>query len=240
MQEIEGIVIRNTKFRDNDMMVNVLTCNGYVSFLAKGVLKLQSKNSPSVQLMNKSLFQIMKCKEGNSLKTGLLIRNIYNGDQNLEKLLCINVLTEITEKLIITKEDAINIYPILDLIQGKLPMNDINCLDLTLRYVCQLLKIIGYGLTVDKCQKCHQTGKIKGFSYKNGLFTCSSCFSPLNDISCSSQLICLLKSCFDSVDCSGNLTFSKETYKEAFNLLEKFIEYNLNINLISIKMIESI
>ena len=37
--EIEGIIIRQTPFQDNDMMVTVLTNEKLFSFLARGVMK---------------------------------------------------------------------------------------------------------------------------------------------------------------------------------------------------------
>ena len=50
IREFEGIVIKFSKYLDNDAMVTVLTKTGIKSFLARGALKMKSKNARSLNL----------------------------------------------------------------------------------------------------------------------------------------------------------------------------------------------
>ncbi|HBF67983.1 MAG TPA: DNA repair protein RecO, partial [Firmicutes bacterium] len=106
MFEIDGIVIRTTSFKENDMMVNVVSNNGVKSFLAKGVLKFESKNAPSIQLLNKSHFQLSKSKDGLTLRTGTIINSLFSDETNLSFLVIANLICELTSRIIITNEDA--------------------------------------------------------------------------------------------------------------------------------------
>ena len=76
--EFEGIVIKTTPFRDQDAMVSILSSNKIYSVLARGVLKIDSKNAHRVSPFTLSRFNVMKTKEGYSLKNGELINSFQN------------------------------------------------------------------------------------------------------------------------------------------------------------------
>ena len=71
--EIEGIIIRQTPFQDNDMMVTVLTNEKIFSFLARGVMKIDSKNASSVNLFTYGQYNLMSGKKGKTLKNSVII-----------------------------------------------------------------------------------------------------------------------------------------------------------------------
>ena len=54
--EIEGIVIRQVQYKEKDAMISVLTKDGTVSFLARGILNPTSKNASLFRSRSSSLY----------------------------------------------------------------------------------------------------------------------------------------------------------------------------------------
>lgn len=240
MFEIDGIVIRTTSFKENDMMVNVVSNNGVKSFLAKGVLKFESKNAPSIQLLNKSHFQLSKSKDGLTLRTGTIINSLFSDETNLSFLVIANLICELTSRIIITDEDAVNIYQFLEKSQTLLA-SKFNPLTVGLCYFAQVLKQTGYGLNVDCCQKCGKTTQITAVSYVDGGFICQECFDGLNGKKYSSIELKTIRLIFKSdinSFCAHN--FDDEICIKLINDLSIFLETQLNIKLKSIKMLNAI
>ena len=85
MFEIDGIVLGTTPFNEHDSIVNIITKQQYFSFLAKGVLKIDSKNASLINLCNYSRFNVSKGKTGYSLRNGELLNSFQNAKKDLEK-----------------------------------------------------------------------------------------------------------------------------------------------------------
>lgn len=240
MFEFDGIVIRTTPFKDNDMMVNVVSNEGIKSFLAKGVLKLESKNAPSIQSMNKSHFQLSKGKDGFALRTGTILNSLLNNDSEFKLLVVVNLLCELSSRIIVTNEDATNIYPFLEKSQSLLA-SKFSPLTIGLYYFAHVLKETGYGLNVDCCQKCGKTTQITAVSYIDGGFICQDCFDGLNGTKYSSLELKIIRQIFKSDINSFCLhTFDDTVCIKLINDLSVFLEMQLNIKLKSVKMLQTI
>ena len=111
--EFEGIVIRRTSYKEGAAMISVLTKDKIRSFLAKGVLKITSKNAPSVNLFTKSLFQTFHGAEGDWLRVGEVISSYPNITKNYEKLAILDFISEVTNSLLDDK-DAGEVYFFLE------------------------------------------------------------------------------------------------------------------------------
>ena len=96
IREFEGIVIKFSKYLDNDAMVTVLTKTGIKSFLARGALKMKSKNARSLNLYTISKFELLEEKYGNILKTGVSIYAPFNLYSSFESLACLSLIGEAT------------------------------------------------------------------------------------------------------------------------------------------------
>ena len=96
IREFEGIVIKFSKYLDNDAMITVLTKTGIKSFLARGALKMKSKNAHSLNLYTISKFELLEEKYGNILKTGVSIYVPFNLYSSFESLACLSLIGEAT------------------------------------------------------------------------------------------------------------------------------------------------
>ena len=148
IREFEGIVIKFSKYLDNDAMVTVLTKTGIKSFLARGALKMKSKNARSLNLYTISKFELLEEKYGNILKTGVSIYVPFNLYSSFESLACLSLIGEATF-------NSINEYDEYDLfspfsIAIKTMDNNEDPLILTIEYLLLLMSFSGEGIDFNK------------------------------------------------------------------------------------------
>ena len=148
IREFEGIVIKFSKYLDNDAMVTVLTKTGIKSFLARGALKIKSKNARSLNLYTISKFELLEEKYGNILKTGVSIYVPFNLYSSFESLACLSLIGEATF-------NSINEYDEYDLfnpfsIAIKTMDNNEDPLILTIEYLLLLMSFSGEGIDFNK------------------------------------------------------------------------------------------
>ena len=148
IREFEGIVIKFSKYLDNDAMITVLTKTGIKSFLARGALKIKSKNARSLNLYTISKFELLEEKYGNILKTGVSIYVPFNLYSSFESLACLSLIGEATF-------NSINEYDEYDLfspfsIAIKTMDNNEDPLILTIEYLLLLMSFSGEGIDFNK------------------------------------------------------------------------------------------
>ena len=148
IREFEGIVIKFSKYLDNDAVVTVLTKTGIKSFLARGALKMKSKNARSLNLYTISKFELLEEKYGNILKTGVSIYAPFNLYSSFESLACLSLIGEATF-------NSINEYDEYDLfspfsIAIKTMDNNEDPLILTIEYLLLLMSFSGEGIDFNK------------------------------------------------------------------------------------------
>ena len=239
MIEFEGIVIRITPFRDNDAMVNVISKDKMHSFLARGVMKYESKNAPSIGLYAKGRYQLSKGKDGFSLRSGELLESYQGIKNNLSALAVVDLIGEITNKLV-QAEDAPKVYDSLVKIL-ELLNSGFDAYTLASIYIAHVLNVIGYGLEVDRCVLSGQTSPIVAISYQDGGFIAQSEFDPLNHVKCTSRKLKIIRYIFKvDPDNYAKIAFEKEEMIEIIGELSKFIYDALQINLKSVNLIEKL
>ena len=237
--EFEGIVIRQTPFRDHDAMVTVLSNDKMRSFLVRGALKYDSKLGPSANMYTKSRFQLMRGKEGYALRSGEILECYENIKTNIDSLAVEDFLGELTNKLI-QSSDAPSIYAWLD--KGLQLMNSgFSPYTVALIYFAKVLDIAGYSLNVDSCQKCGQKSQIIALSYKDGGFICRDCFSALKHAKENPTKLKIVRYIF-KVDLANfnKVEFPKEACMELIKELNKFLDDVAQTNLKSIELLKKI
>lgn len=237
--EFEGIVIRVTPFRDYDAMVNVLGVNRLYSFLAPGVLKMNSKLGSAVNIYSYGRYQSGKGKEGYRLRNAELLNSFENIKSNLTALAVADFLGEITNQFV-QSSDASEIYPFLK--KALEALNDgFDPKTIALIYFAKVLNVAGYGLDVDSCVKCGKTKAIVAVSYKDGGFICEDCFDSLKHLKCDAYKLKVIRYIFKvDIDNFTKVAFIEKTSDEILGELNKFIKDVVQIELKSIKLLRKI
>ena len=237
--EFEGIVIRSTSYKEGSAMISVLTKDRIRSFLAKGVLKITSKNAPSVNLFTKSRFQTFNGEEGDWLRVGEVICSYPNITKDFEKLAILDFISEITNSLI-GSGDAKDTYEYLEKILECLN-GEFSPLTALLIYFAKVLKAAGYGLDVDSCAICGQKHAITALSYKDGGFICQNCFDASKHVKTDPRKLKILRYIF-KVDVPNftKVAFSNDECKDIIFELCEFLNFISQIEFKSLTLLRQI
>ena len=237
--EFEGIVIRSTSYKEGSAMISVLTKDRIRSFLAKGVLKITSKNAPSVNLFTKSRFQTFNGEEGDWLRVGEVICSYPNIAKDFEKLAILDFISEITNSLI-GSGDAQDTYEFLEKTLDCLN-GDFYPLTALLIYFAKVLKASGYGLDVDSCAICGQKHQINALSYKDGGFICQNCFDASKHVKTDLRKLKILRYIFKvDVPNFAKVAFSNDECIDIIFELCEFLNFVSQIEFKSLTLLKQI
>lgn len=183
--EVEGIVIRQVQYKEKDAMVSVLTKDGTVSFLARGILNPTSKNASSCLLFAYSNFTLNSRQDKLTLTQGKLIKSYYHLYESLENMASIQLISELILKCL--DEENGNLFPYFKNMLEELG-NKFDSQTLALICIAQIIKNSGYGLEFDECVKCGNKKNIVTYSLTDGGFVCLKCLSYNQETKSSEEL----------------------------------------------------
>ncbi len=174
---IKGIIIKSTAYKENDA---ILTCfsreYGLVSFKARGVLKVTSKNSGACQLYTIGEYYLTsKNEQGNKTLTSVdVIKYPSSLFDNSNYLALFAFFSEAILKLELADNDLIEAYDIFSFLLNNINKN-YSLVSASLIVFKYLFDYSGIHLQVDQCCKCASKKNIVGVSYADGGFVCAKC-----------------------------------------------------------------
>ena len=176
---IKGIIIKQTDYRENDMIVTTLLDNGKkISLICKGVKKITSRNAMGVMpfLTSEFIFNFDENKTIFNLKNCKIIKNRKNISKDLIDMSYASLMCQIVDTFIIDDEDlSLNIYKLLDFCLDELNDKD-NSLNVMCFFISMFLENVGLKPNVDGCV-FDDNKKIVGISIIDGGFICSNCIN---------------------------------------------------------------
>ena len=177
--DIEGIVLRIVPYKEKDAMVTILSKDGFVSFLARGILKIDSKNAHLIGLYNKAIFELSEAKNGHiSLKSGKILHSSGMITKNLNNLLALDAIGEIILRMC-DENSAKKLYDYLDSVIKNLNDDKVSSLTSCLIIGARTLIENGYMMKVDGCVECGSKNKLVSFDFNSGGYICVKHFNPL-------------------------------------------------------------
>ncbi len=177
---VEGIVLKQFDYRENDLMISVLTNQfGKLSLVARGAKKVTSKNAVTCTpyVVAEYIIDYKEEKTMYTLKNGNLIESNRHLRENLDKMNIAAVLCELTELLIpqgVWDEDMIeDSYQLLKFCLKELNKEGSSLLPLVF-FLAKTLEIQGICPEVDACVFC-SSKEIQGIHLDGGGFICALC-----------------------------------------------------------------
>ena len=240
MIEFDGIVLKSTPFQENDKMVTVISSDRYHSFLARGVMKLESKNAPSVIDFVKGHYEISKGKNGETLRRGSLIESYSKIKEDITSLSVLDFIKEITIKLT-PDSDSYKIYPFLE--KSLFLLNSgFSSFSVLVTYFAKMLIVSGYALNVSSCVRSNTKKDIIGLSYSDGGFVSKECFDELNDKRLTSDELNVIRYIFlVDVDRYGTVNLEEKcNLFSILNILDGFLYYVSSTKLNSLELIRRV
>ncbi len=175
----DAIILYQQEYKEKDALLYVLTREkGFITFLARGIQKLDSKNSYAC--MPFSISQLTYDEKENSdfqlLHAASLIESNRKIREDLVKTAVASVMSELSLKLLrdgLDEETATYLYRLLRFSMDHLRESDQYQCALGF-YLARILDMIGISPMVDACTSCGKE-KVNSISLSEGGFLCPEC-----------------------------------------------------------------
>ena len=174
--EIEGIVLRQSPYKEKDRMISILTKDGVKNFLARGIASTTSKNAASCNLFCHSLFYLNETNSKLSLSQSKIIDSHYELYLDLEKMSALQFASETIIKFL--DEDNQMYDYLLNLI--KYLKEGFDSKTLMTIFLANVIKESGYQLEYNSCIECESKSNIVAVNYDLGGFICQNCAKKHN------------------------------------------------------------
>lgn len=209
--EIEGIVLKQSDYKEHDALVTILSKEyGKLTLVAKGLLKETSRNRSICMPFSKSLFQMdyEPYKSLFLLKTGGTLSSYYKIRENLERLNTASLLCEIVYAIAQPNDEASELYEELDFCLQKLHEQKDPKL-VAVYFISRVLKEMGLEPNVDECVLCANQS-VSTISIEEGGFVCLECAKELSTLAVDIKTLKMFR-------------YVNKAQKENFEALEKAV-----------------
>lgn len=226
------IILSIVPYKEKDAIIDALSEDGDITFLAKGIMDPKNKNAA---LNNVLSIADIELNEGNYkypvLKSSSIISNPMKLQNDYYYLASLLFIAEAT-KTLLQDEEKQAIFP--DLVAAVTTLKGSNDVwPILLAYTAKIFKMSGYEFSVNQCVFCGTKQRIVTFSFPDGGFVCENCFEEGMARDLTNPQMLLIRSAFNSED------FSKIQFKcseeDARVILNKFLEFIVESYGISLK-----
>ena len=216
------IVLSITPYKEKDAIINAITENETITFLAKDLKNPKSKNAPlnniltvaDIELMDGS-FKHPILKSSKSLSTSLKV------EMNAEYLGTLLILDEMVLNLFPEEDQYVMFHPLENALDNLRKNND--WLMTLLLFMATAIRLGGFQLEVNKCVMCGSTKNIVTFSFNDGGFICQNCFQTEMGRELSKNQMLLLRKIVNCPD--YRLQSADYAHEDLMALLARLTQY---------------
>ncbi|MFV0394578.1 MAG: DNA repair protein RecO [Coprobacillaceae bacterium] len=238
-----GFILRSMDYKESDAILHIYTKEyGKISFIAKGVKKMKSKNASGCQTLTLSEFTFIPRKGLSTLLKATPVNYYRHIKEDIELEIYASYFSEFIYKFTEENDPDEQLYNDFMLAINYLEKGYYFGL-LYVLYNAMILKITGTPLLVDGCAYCGSSNHIVGISYTGGGFVCQNCigeydirlpketlqafrhinkypFSKIDEIQIESQYIQALIPIMEHyIDEYTGMTFKSRTFIKQFQVL---------------------
>ena len=234
--KLKVIMLSQSDYKDNDAMIQTLSLEkGILTFIAKGLLKSESKNASACLPFSESELTYDE-KEGSSLQilhSATIINSHRLLREDLSKQTVMTVISELVSQLLKENYDPklLNeVYKVYTQCMSTVETSDKHAHTLTFFLVCAL-GWFGVEPHVDECTLCGDT-QINSISMEEGGFICSNCQKEIQSQLFSSDFLYAFRivNKVTSDNFSRYLNYNAPD-KTLIDFLYQFMQYHTNISL---------
>lgn len=239
MQEVEGIIVKETEYSNTSKIINLLTKEyGLIGLIAKGCNRPKSPLTNLTTKLTYGKFIIYYKENSLSLLKDVNIINYFkNIKTNIERISYATYLLELAEQVSKQNNDK-EIYKILINALNKIEQNFDAAIIMNIVEI-KYLNYLGIGLSLNGCALCGSKENIVTLSVDEGGYLCAICYNGKNFV-CSKTL--KLIKIFNEVDIQkiSTLKISDDVRKELNLFLEEYYRKNSGLYLKSKKFIKNL
>ena len=216
------IVLSIAPYKEKDAIINAITENETITFLAKGLKNPKSKNAPLNNILTVSDIELM---DGNFkhpiLKSSKPLSTSLKVEMSAEYLASLLILDEIVLNLF-PEEDQHVMFSHLENALDNLRKNN-DWLMTLLLFMATAIRLGGFQLEVNKCVMCGSTKNIVTFSFNDGGFICQNCFQTEMGRELSKNQMLLLRKIVNCPD--YRLQSVDYAHEDLMVLLTRLVQY---------------
>lgn len=234
------IVLNKTAYKDSDSIITALKEDGLFSFKVRGS---QSPTNP-FQWLNNPLtvaeveFAGPQTYKYPILKRATLLLSPMTNEQTFSDLMAINMVSEITNKMLEDEEKHLLYNDIINFIDNY-TKKDADVLTMLLIYLAKATKVAGFELEVNKCVHCGSKSNIVAFSFEEGGFICKHCLQEDINRDLTPSQMKLVRFVFSAPDFSYKVSenITENDKKTLLFKMNTFINDIIGTNIESINLI---
>lgn len=220
----DAIILKIQPYKEKDRIVFAYSKDfGKISFIAKGVNQLKSKNAPSLQELTHVELVIIP-KKGMAT---LIKSSIVNFHRNIKEDLSLQIYASYMCEYVYKQEESnqprLDIYSMLiqslDALESGYPAKLIYAL-FNLKY----LSLTGYDFEVDSCVNCDNTSQIVSISIQAGGFVCNQCLTTMDKVYSKDQLKLFRHMKLLGLNRIDEIKYKKEDLEIICDLCEKIVD----------------
>jgi len=187
----DAVVLKTMKYLESSKIVTYYTQRfGKVTGIVKGARRFKSKYGLALEPMSYVSVEFYK-KEGREIQTVSLcesIKSLESLTNNLDKMAIGIAIIEIINKVSQYQEQNKPKFALL--VNSLTVLNDAtqNLSNLLYYFEIHLAKIMGFGISIDRCVECDKIlkeiveGRVYNFKVERGGLICASCFKLVDRI----------------------------------------------------------
>lgn len=221
MEKIDGISLLVSKYKDNDAIINILTNEGLISALGRGILNYKSKNFIFSSPFIYAEFELYRGNVGgNKLKTGKIFKifNDYTNDYTI--LVSLNFLSEIILKTIDGIDNFSSLYlNTLHFLESLYIHNTFKELSI---FVIKLTHLLGVDILIEG-SKC--------FDYSSGKLTDNK---TINSVNLNENEALFIEEVYDNKE-----TKIVTNYLKIITMIAMFLQNQFDLKLNSIDLLNN-
>jgi len=232
LKTLPVFILRQTPYRNADVILTGLSPEGYLTIQARGALKMTSPFQAMVSLGAWSELTINQSKQKAYLEKANLISFAPLPDR--EGLLASLAMQTILQVLLIDEEidNAPALYQ--RLVEVRKHMD--NALSSYIQFLVLYLEDQGVPIIVDYCVNCQNKLKIVGMNTQLGGFICQPCFEKVSGALLSANALKLMRT-IKHQSFQGSL--DQSLVKMLLPLVHEHFNFHLDIRLAGFKTIET-
>lgn len=171
-----GLVLRETPYKEADVMLSVLTeCGGKLSVLAKGAKRKGSRMTAAIQLFTYSEFSMYESNGRYTLNEAEPVEMFYGVRKDIVKLALASYFAEVLEQA--SDEETIDpellrlgLNSLYAISETGIPLEKVKAV-----FELKVAQLSGYSPNLFFCGICNKNEQLSGFDIQNGSVVCEVC-----------------------------------------------------------------
>jgi DNA repair protein RecO len=182
MEKVDGIIINVTPYKNNNVVIGIITKKGLIAMLGRGSLK---PNSPTNKYLHQFLYGEFEIYRGPLLRYSLKDCKVYDDFSkyftNYDDLMIYQFMIELCFKFMVGNPDLYGYYDLLLEVLKEYKAS-INKYVIPCYFFAQLLRRNGSSLNFDSCVDCGNMTRIVGIDFSKGGVVCKDHATPMTRI----------------------------------------------------------